>query len=342
MAGNSDNGREKRKHVTEIRDRHLDIAGFERCLAAGVPVEFPIEGEPRTFVFVDPDRPVIGLRIPDDGSGPETDLEHVEIRTVFRHEAQWLEILITDTGLFLDGYPLLCSIADRIQLQGMDAGTSIAETLRVLERLLARIGAMSTELELGLLGELLMLRGLIGSVGVEDAVESWLGPESEEHDFALHGADLEVKTTQSERRLHWISSLDQLDTSLGRPLWLVSVQLTRAGLGAGTTLPACVEIVRSVIGRGSAQDVFEDRLEKAGWRESQAGIVRTRWRPRSASQAFLVEAGFPRLTAKILAQAHVPMMHIPVVQYRVDLSDVRPAADPPSFLDRALTMEGLQ
>jgi hypothetical protein len=325
--------------VTDTWNRHLDTAGFERCLATGVPVEFPIDGRPKVFLFINPGRPAIGLRIPDDGSRPETSLEHLDVRTVYHDEARWLEVLITDPGLFLEGYPFLCSVADRVQLQGMSADSAVAETVRVLGRLLTRIDGMSVERELGLLGELLMLRGLCRTVGIDKAIAAWCGPESEEHDFALHGLDLEVKTTQSERRAHWISSLTQLESTPGRPLWLVSYQLTRTGPDAGITLPACIDSIYSVIGRGGPRDSFDRRLEHTGWRESQARATRARWLLRSSPGAYRVDAHFPRLTARTLTDSHITMTHIPDVRYRIDLSGLEPSRKTPDFLAPVLTLE---
>ncbi|MFD2474736.1 PD-(D/E)XK motif protein [Amycolatopsis silviterrae] len=318
-------------------DRHLDVAGFERCLAAGVPVEFPVEGRPRAAVFIDPATPAIGIRVPDDGSRPAAGLEHLLVRTIHRDDARWTEVLITRAELFLDGYPLLCSILDRIQLQRLSTAVAVTDTLRILGSLLRRVDSLSLETELGLIGELVVLRSLNSSVGVGDAVEAWCGPAAEEHDFALPGLDLEVKTTQGERRAHWISSLHQLDTSPGRPLWMLSVQVTRTGPGAGTTLVDRIDAVRAEIGEGTLRETFNAKLRQVGWHDALAPTMRTRWRLRSVPGAYLVDDAFPRLTPSTLTG--IDMARVPDVRYRIDLSGLESATSIPDILHPAVNPE---
>src|SRR5207302_797447 len=103
---------------------------------------------------------------------------------------------------------------------------ALDETLAIWSRVLARRSRMSRDHEVGLYGELLLVRALMTAWTVGEAVASWRGPAAEEHDFGLPQFDVEVKTTTSERRRHWITSLTQLMPTRSRPLWLISIQVT--------------------------------------------------------------------------------------------------------------------
>ncbi len=130
-----------------------------------------------------------------------------------------VQLEVKDPDLFTDAYPVLCAVADRVQLDGQTIGTAISSTLRQLGHLLRAEDALSREAETGLVGELALLTGMIGVYGPADAVKTWRGGHGEEHDFGLPGVDLEVKTTISERRVHWVSSLTQLVPTGDRPLF---------------------------------------------------------------------------------------------------------------------------
>lgn len=321
-------------------DRHLDIAGLERCVEAGVPMDLPIEGKPQVLIVIDPKTPALGLRTEDDGSGPVSALEHLVVRTVQLEQVRWVEVRITAPDLFLSGYPVLCGVADRIQLDGMSVADSLAATLRVFGRLLQKVQTLSSDRELGLFGELWLLKGLCAAVGVQTGVSGWLGPDGAEHDFTLETFDVEVKTTQSERRTHWISSLTQLTANSGRPLWLVSHQLTKAAGTSGWTLPEHVEGVRALVGTGPMRDALEARLRRAGWEDWLSASLHTRWRLRAPSQTFAIGDQFPRLTADGLTEAGVLLAQIPEIQYRIDLSSVEPAGgEVPDVLIAALGSE---
>lgn len=325
--------------MIEATDRHLDASTFERYLEMDVPLEFAVEGHPRVHVFIDPTTPAVGIRIPDDGTRPESRLEHLVARKVFRDDAQWTEVFITQQELFLDGYPLLCAIIDRLQLQNMPTDEAVAETLRVLGRILQRIDGLTAEKEIGLLGELLVLTKLTDPLGAVAAVDAWCGPDAEEHDFALDGFDLEVKTTQGERRAHWISSWTQLDESPVRPLWLLSLQVTRSGPTAGRTLPGYIEHVRATVGPGVALDMLDQKLDRTGWRSAMAPTMHTRWLLRSTPTVHRVSVRFPRLTRAAVDTDAVDIGRITDLRYRIDLTDMPSAAGAPAHLEPVLGLE---
>jgi hypothetical protein len=323
--------------MTSSSARHLSSTNFAEYVAAGVPLEYPVKGEPRLVFVIDPRRSAIGLRLPrrQDQPIPVTGLEHLQVRAVQAGGERCLEILVTDSRLFIDAYPVLLAIADRIQLDGLSLETALHETLRILGRLLLPKDTLGGEQEVGLFGELLLLRGLLRGLGPNEAVSAWRGPDAAEHDFGVRGLDIEVKTTTAERRIHWIGSLTQLVPSPGHPLWMVSYQVTKAGTQDGMTLPTLIEAIRTGLDSPSAREEFETQITLAGWHNRYTHTTRTRWIERTKAAAYEVVDEFPRLTASLLTSGGVDLGHIPEVKYRIDLSD-RPSDEPPVFLGAAL------
>jgi hypothetical protein len=246
-----------------------------------------------------------------------------------------IEVAVTDPPLFEDAYPVLCAIADRVQLDGHSITDALARTLHQLGHLLQPEAELSRETEISLLGELSMLIGTIQTIGAADAIKSWRGWDREEHDFGLHDYDVEVKTTITERRAHRISSLTQLVPTPGRPLWLVSIQVTPAGSG-GTSLSHLVDSVRSHAS-GEHLRQLNQHLKAAGWRDQFQSTAVDTWRLRSTTATYRVDDDFPRITPALLHAAGVSNDHITDASYRVDLTTLAPDT-PPSGLAAAIAL----
>lgn len=300
-------------------DRHLSLESFARYLRAGLPIEHPIPGTPRLILFFDPDRSRIGLRGPasPDDRPAGTGLENLTIQTVHHDGQRLTEIAVTESRIFTDAYPLLCTVADRVQVDDKPLTQALTETVRRLGHLLRRADVLSKEAEIGLFGELYLLGGMARTVGAAAALRAWRGGQGEEHDFGLADHDVEVKTTTSDRRAHWISSLTQLVQTSNRPLWLVSFQITGAGDG-GLTLGDLVARLRELF--SADRDDFDERLMGAGWRDRYVVRVSQSWRLRASPEVYAVADGFPRLTPGLLTTAHVDPAYVTDIRYRLDLT----------------------
>jgi hypothetical protein len=326
----------------QVGERHLSAAGLDKYLASDLPYELPIAGRPSVSLFIDPQIPEMGLRVYDTGDErlSPLNLQHLVTRRTLRDGKRCLEVVITLPWVFRDSYPLLCAIADRIQLEGLRPADALRQSLRQLSLLLRQNDTLTTDREVGLIGELLTLGGLIDSLGPDAAVATWRGGLAEEHDFGLLDFDLEVKTTRAEKRVHWIESLTQLVNTGDRPLWLLSHQLTKAGAGPGVRLPELIELVRRAIGVGAALDAFETGLAGAGWGDDLASSCDKRWAKRTVSRAYAVVDRFPRLTPGLVATEGIDLARLREVKYQIDL-DALPASDrPPAEIQAAISYEG--
>ena len=205
--------------------------------------------------------------------------------------------------------------------------------------LLARAPRLSEDQEIGLFGELVALDRLIDGVGEAKALAAWLGPRAEEHDFVLGEADVEVKTTRSERRIHVIHGLGQLTPTPGRLLHLMSVQVTGAGAaGNGETLPELIERIRRRLRSGRTD--FDDRLTDCGWEDAQADrLYTTRLLVRSEPRFYNVDGAFPAITSAGLSRIVTRPELVRSIDYRIDVTDLEPQGTAPAEFTAAPTHE---
>jgi len=154
---------------------------------------------------------------------------------------------------------------------------------------------MSRTTQIGLAGELLMLRALWNPALGPDAVHFWTGPDPERHDFSSPRLHMEVKTTARSRHEHEISRVDQLQAPEGRRLLFASVQIEESSAGA-QSLASLVDAVIEDIGRDpAALDVFLTSLNRLDWSdEMRRSPELLRFHLRDA-QIFEVDDEFPRL-----------------------------------------------
>lgn len=309
--------------------RHLQREGLQEYIAAGVPARIPLEGEPAAFLVIDPPEERISVRVPWEGDEfPDlTGYRHLSGGHVTSGGTSWFEFAVTGNEYLLDAYPILCAVADRVQLEHLSVSSAIAQVLDTYHELLGSIGRLSEDQEVGLYGELLVLEHLVAVMGAEAAVRSWRGPSAEEHDFGLAAADVEVKSTTRETRRHWIGTVTQLQPTTGRPLWVISIQVTSAGIG-GRTLPQLVDELRSRITDGDVRTAFEQRLSSMRWNDAHAPLYRRSFRLRTTPTAYTVEGRFPAVTMSTLSRAGVPTERILQVAYQIDLTGLSSGVGP--------------
>lgn len=305
--------------VGQIGDRFPTNEQIQNMVDKGHPLRLVVPGEPHLSLFVTEGGRSIGLELPPDeipiDLSPYTFLD-ISGGSDYAH----IWVSCSRPRLFPEFMRLMAGIAERVQVQKQSSGHAIAESIAAWQEILDRARGLSHETELGLLGELWTAwRLIVGGIEPSAVVQGWRGSAGEEHDFGLAGIDLEVKTTETEQRVHWISSLTQMVPTGDRPLWLVSVQFTSAG-SAGRTLEEYVSIVRGVLPPEDATVLRRfDQGVNAVIGELRRSPGRS-WILRSPSRVIPVDGAFPRLTPTLLSSMPEQLRtRVSDVRYRIEV-----------------------
>jgi hypothetical protein len=224
--------------------------------------------------------------------------------------------------MYAEAYGLLLSI-----LQAMRGGATFAAAssaaMTNMKTLLAAKPRITEERQVGLVGELLLFRSLLDRYDEYTVVDWWLGPLAEERDYAFPAFDAEVKTTLRETRTHVIHGAGQLAPNPGRSLWLVSVQVTRAGGDpSGFSLPGLIQQIRDRL--TSTRDRFVAHLTGERWDDDDAPLYPTKYVLRTRPAAYLVDDDFPAVTPSRLHSVVPHSDLVSEVTYRVDVSSRTP------------------
>lgn len=311
--------------------RHLSLPILLQHLASRVPVAYPFPGDPAVLLTIDGSRPSLTLRAKTaaaEGAGA-AHLANVRAQLVSIAGDSYMQVSVVGESLLLDGHGMLCAIADRIQLEDAEPWAAFDQTLAQWHQILAIRSRLDREAEVGLFGELLLLHAVVSVHGTVTA-SSWRGALREEHDFGFEDEDLEVKTTTREDRVHAIHGLGQLTATPGRPLFLLSLQITSGG-NAGSTLTELVAGVRDVVGTE-----IDDGLRRSGWASDAADLYSERWVLRSAPKVYAIDGGFPALTRSRVDQIDDAMVAVERVDYWVRCDALDGSGQPPAHLQSVL------
>jgi hypothetical protein len=281
---------------------------------------------------VDPSIPGCLIGVDDDGTlhlmiaiGEEPnkippDLEAIVVRII---ETDQLYLDIYAKGHFEMVFtPLANQIFAGVTVQGRKPIDVVMQTIEEFRSALKPVKPDLTLTEqIGLFGEIWVLRYvLIPNIGAR-ACFLWSGPDSERHDFIGHSAHIEVKTTTRSEDKHEISRMDQLRAPCGKRLLFASIQLEKSEAGA-MTLAVLIDEVIEVLGKdGKAIDAFESRLAKMRWHDGLRQSAELKKFNLRDAQFFEVEGTFPRLV-----DDYVPPRGITAIRYTIDISS-RPTLD---------------
>lgn len=234
---------------------------------------------------------------------PEGHGFRVEVSTERHAEGfQFWLCLTRQTGASLDLFgqmaaDIMGSIGARSGLPDARLVTLMLARIRTWQDFMTRpvSSIMSPQSELGLAGELLVLRELIrGGVSPQAAAAAWQGPAGGLRDFETQTYCLEVKTTLSVNGfLARISSLEQLDDDIAPPVLLVGMRLCLQANGA--TLPEIINEVRMLVADSNvAVADLERNLLLARFSDATASDY-TRQFTISDCRVFDMAGSFPRL-----------------------------------------------
>ena len=317
------------------RDRHLTWENFrDTFIAPAVPAIHRL-ARSDTMLFVDAQARRIGLRTPVElPKAPlPSPLSSVLVETKNISGSSVMEISCSLEPLFQQFYAVLVDIADRIELKHLPPDAAMQEALRDWAELLKEAIVLSSEAQLGLMGELWFLARLVQRQG-PSAAHAWVGPQGEPHDFRLAALEFEVKSTRLTTRVHQINSLQQLVPSSGRVLYLLSLQFEPSGAADGLSLPAMVQEVRSLLGEAPTElRLLNAALDRLGYLDADAARYQARLRLRSPPCLVLVDDGCPRITSDHLRSAISAdnLARIGDVRYRIDVEGLGILEGQPGF-----------
>jgi hypothetical protein len=304
----------------EWRGVVLDVSGPVRFVAAvrepdtriALLVEAPLNVAPASLYRVDAD----GLSVTDQRR-PEEGLLRIAIALEDDAVRDVFEVLTGD----------IIEVACRTST----AKDAVIETVRRLEAwracLKARRLGLSKEGQIGLIGELIVLRILAAEMGYSAAVRAWHGPLEGIHDFNRAGNAIEVKTVAGTGSWLQISRLTQLETEGLSTLVVARPRLQESA--SGSSLAELVKQIRESIDRDDPATLveFNERMIRAGYLEINAEMYSTLRFALHDIRWYEVARDFPRLTTSNIPAGIVDGTYViderSIVSFQVDQQAVR-------------------
>jgi hypothetical protein len=269
-----------------------------------------------------------GTEIPHDLSG----LAIIKLRTFAHNGGAVLEATTSAPSLHRQFYHFAVAVAERVIVEKISAVDAIALELRCFTDLLEEKASLGIERQLGLLGELIFLEYLITKWDAT-ALDSWLGPLGEPHDFRVEDREFEVKTTVSTHRIHTIHGAEQLVPSKSCSLYLVSVLLGPPGADNGFSLAEKVAQVSTLLAPIPPRLIqFIDALTACGFRHEDSGAYSRRFAMRRPIGLIPIDDSFPAITRLTIQTALGPLApRVESLQYDVSVEGLEHEDGSPEF-----------
>lgn len=291
---------------------------FEEYLGVGTTVALGLPAGRQGKIIVDPVGSSLSMHV------PANEIPDLTLYSALRARLEPDGLGVSPTAVLevlagsrmYEAYLFFVNILSRFRGH-VGFSNAVLQTLEDFSQLLDEKGVLTLEKQVGLLGELLFLEHLMRYVTPLDAMQKWLGPEGGEHDFTLSDFDVEIKTTTNEKRIHRITTLQQLEPVNSRPLFLASFQLTLSGSKSAFSLESKVQTISSSI--GSLVPIFESKLERVGWNRDHSHFYSQKYEKRAPALMFGVNEKFPALFLRDLDLSSSVMPRISDLSYRLNL-----------------------
>jgi hypothetical protein len=230
-------------------------------------------------------------------------LAFIKARTFNQSGRSLLEIATTSPALFRHFYHFAVAVSERILVDKCSSADAVSTELQCFGQLFEETSLLGLERQLGLLGELLVLERFLLKRG-ESALDGWLGPMGEPHDFRFNSFEYEVKTTISPHRVHTINGPEQLVPSAGCSLFIVSVMLGPAGAEHGFSLTEKVDqLYKGFAHNGQLGERFSAALSSCGFRILDKAHYQRKFALRRPWAIVPVDGNFPAITRSTIQNA---------------------------------------
>jgi hypothetical protein len=263
--------------------------------------------DPFVDLFYEGSKNSVGLMVqirPND-EVPEslTRLENIHVEKIYRTPDWFVSVSMNKEELFQPFYSLMRKMAETVIENRTEPFPALLREVRNLEELLKRRTFLSLEKQLGLFGELIVLRRILLNIP-GSSLNCWMGPARDSHDFRLSGIELEVKTALSTQRKHTIHGFRQLMPSDQHQLALISVLLARTVQDDGESLPGLVSAVSGAIcQKGQSDKEFYEKIAEVGYEQDDADLYPDRYVLRQPLLYVPIGDSFPRITLASIQHA---------------------------------------
>jgi hypothetical protein len=246
-----------------------------------------------------------------------------------------LVLTSADADLYRYFYDFVVEVLELISLNNIEASVAIDEAWKRWGQLIEQQSILSRDKQVGLLGELWLLRRLAHSKHWEYAIDAWHRSPQAEHDFCLENVDIEVKSTATDRRIHTIGSINQLQPSPGRELYILSLQFAPSPSHASGafSLTSYIDNILEELNDHNSRGAFVERLKRVGWHSDHMAYYKTSFIKREDAYLVAVNNKCPRIIQSMIEKSIGTLSaRIQSVMYSIDLSGLGCADGTPEFM----------
>jgi len=248
------------------------------------------------------------LRVPTESDTvlpvkPFAELDVTLIDTGFEH---FIDISTDATHLYRELHRFAGLVTEDLEREGQTAVGAFLAAINRWQEFSATRASLTAEQQIGLLGELVLLEALILLDGPSalDAWTAWVDNRPGRHDFELRSADIEVKSTRSRTRNHFIHGLAQLAPAHNRPLYVLSLKFEPSGAGPGESLRNKVASIRaSLAPHATAGERFEAAINSSGYNAADEPLYGNRFRLVDGARLVPVDVNCPRIDVDMIRES---------------------------------------
>jgi len=182
---------------------------------------------------------------------------------------------------------------------------------------------MSIKSIIGLFGELLLLDHLVNVKKIK-ALDYWVGPNGNRHDFEFSHHSIEVKSTtvKNSNEIH-VNGVTQLEPYPGKSVAILRIKLELEP--NGISLPELIKKMKDAKSLNSEK--FSEKLAKYGYQEAKEQLYTDICFQPIEFQIIPVDSKFPRITAKSLLEID-PAARIKEIEYTVNVAGLETQSHP--------------
>ena len=227
-------------------------------------------------------------------------LSHIVARPTSLYGKHAIEVSTNSSQVFRQFFYFASAVAERIMVDSLAPTDAIALEIECFLDLLAARAILGIERQIGLMGELCFLEHFLATRGPV-AIDAWVGPVREPHDFRFANREFEIKTTTAPRRVHLINGLEQLVPSKDCDLFIGSVLLAPAGAASGFSLTEQAGRIRNALSESSAHlERFNSLLEASDLAQADEAEYTRRFVLRRPIAIIGVDNKVPQITRPLI------------------------------------------